>query len=117
MGDELLRCASDHGAKGFVIEAFGVGNVTPSVYHECAAAVAAGIPVVLVSRCPVGRIEHKYAYEGAGLHLHNAGVMFADYLNGQKARIKLLCAIGSGLGIDEIRRRFEWVDAIESSRS
>lgn len=111
MGPELLEFARERGAAGIVIEAFGVGNVTPPVYHECASAVAAGLPIVLVSRCPVGRIEHTYAYEGAGLHLHRAGVIFADYQNGQKARIRLLCALGSGMTIDEIRTQFEWVHA------
>jgi L-asparaginase len=113
MGPEFIRFARENGAAGIVVEAFGVGNVTPLVYHECAAAVADGLPVVLVSRCPVGRIEHTYAYEGAGLHLHKAGVIFADYLNGQKARIRLLCALGSGMSVAQIRERFEWVHASE----
>lgn len=111
MDGTLIRCARSAGAAGLVIEAFGAGNVTPEVFHELRDAVDAGLPVVLVSRCPVGRIEHIYAYEGAGKHLHEAGVIFADYLNGQKARIKLLCTLGAGRSIDEIRRSFEWMDA------
>lgn len=66
--------------------------------------------MVLVSRCPVGRTEHLYAYEGAGKHLHAAGVIFADFLNGQKARIKLLCALGAGYTVEQIRSSFEWVE-------
>lgn len=111
MDGTLVRCARESGAQGLVIEAFGAGNVTPEVYHALRETVQAGLPVVLVSRCPVGRIEHIYAYEGAGKHLHEAGVIFADYLNGQKARIKLLCALGAGRTIAEIRRSFEWMDA------
>lgn len=114
VGPEFIEYACQHGAAGIVVEAFGVGNVTPSVYRACAEAIKQGIPVVLVSRCPVGRIEHTYAYDGAGLHLHRAGVIFADYLNGQKARIRLLCALGSGLTMEEIRQRFEWVHADEA---
>ena len=111
MDGTLISCARDHGARGLVVEAFGAGNVTPRVYGAMRDAVESGLPVVLVSRCPVGRIEHIYAYEGAGKHLHEAGVIFADYLNGQKARIKLLCAIGAGRTVPEIRRSFEWMDA------
>lgn len=111
MDHTLVRACVVAGCSGIVIEAFGVGNVTPLVFAELLVALQAGIPVVLTSRCPVGRIEHTYAYEGAGKHLHAAGVVFADYLNGQKARIKLLCALGAGMSVSEIRRAFEWVDA------
>ncbi|MFM7543840.1 MAG: asparaginase [Ignavibacteria bacterium] len=104
----LITCALEHGAKGLVIEAFGVGNVPPSVFYALKEAVQSGIPIVLTSRCPVGRIEHIYAYEGAGKHLYDAGIIFADYLNGQKARIKLIAALGAGYDIDRIRAAFEW---------
>lgn len=106
----LVDTCIEAGAEGIVIEAFGVGNVTPPVYHALTRAIERGIPVVMVSRCPVGRIQHLYAYEGAGVHLHAAGVIFADYLNGQKARIKLICALGAGLSIAQIRESFEWQD-------
>jgi L-asparaginase len=104
----LITCALEHGAKGLVIEAFGVGNVPPSVFYALKETVQSGIPIVLTSRCPVGRIEHIYAYEGAGKHLYDAGIIFADYLNGQKARIKLIAALGAGYDIDRIRAAFEW---------
>ncbi|MCU0330980.1 MAG: asparaginase [Candidatus Kapabacteria bacterium] len=113
MDDTLIQACMTSGVHGLVIEAFGVGNVTPPVFHALAAAVRQNVPVVLVSRCPVGRIEHTYAYEGAGRHLYEAGVIFADYLNGQKARIKLICALGAGLNHADIRRRFEWVESQE----
>lgn len=108
MEDTLIRCALQHGAEGLVIEAFGVGNVPPPVFYALKDAVSSKIPVVLVSRCPVGRIEHIYAYEGAGKHLYDSGIIFADYLNGQKARIKLIAAIGSNYTIEEMKQSFEW---------
>ncbi|NBO68868.1 asparaginase [bacterium] len=104
----LIDCAIQYGASGLVIEAFGVGNVPPSVFYALKRAVEANIPIVLTSRCPVGRIEHIYAYEGAGKHLYDAGIIFADYLNGQKARIKLIAALGAGYDISKIRQAFEW---------
>ncbi len=109
----LIDTCLEKGAAGIVIEAFGVGNVTPLVYHALVKAVESNVPVVLTSRCPIGRVEHVYAYEGAGKALHEAGVIFADYVNGPKARIRLMCAIGAGKNMDEIRRSFEWVDAKE----
>lgn len=111
MDGTLVRACLDAACDGLVIEAFGVGNVTPAVFTELLRAIEMGIPVVLTSRCPFGRIEHTYAYEGAGMHLHAAGVIFADYLDGPKARIKLICALGAGMLVPEIRSAFEWVEA------
>ena len=108
MDATLIDCALQNGAEGMVIEAFGVGNVPPPVFYALIKAVENNIPIVLTSRCPVGRIEHIYAYEGAGKHLHDAGIIFADYLNGQKARIKLIVALGAGYDISAIRQSFEW---------
>lgn len=111
MDATLIDLCRTKSMSGIVIEAFGVGNVTPAVFYALKGAAEAGLPVVLVSRCPVGRVEHIYAYEGAGRHLHEAGIIFADYLNGQKARIKLICALGAQRSVGEIRRSFEWADA------
>lgn len=104
----LLSCAIDNHAEGIVLEAMGVGNVPPPVYSEIVRARKADIPIVLVSRCPIGRVEHIYAYEGAGKQLYEVGVIFADYFNGQKARIKLMAALGAGCDSERIRRSFEW---------
>ena len=110
MDGMFIDVAVEKGAAGIVVEAFGVGNVTPPVYHAMVRAMAKGIPVVLVSRCPVGRVEHVYAYEGAGKMLYEAGVIFADYLNGPKARVKLLCLVSSHHSHNDIRMSFEWVE-------
>lgn len=114
MGGELIRHAVELGADGIVVEAFGVGNVPPPVYYELTAAVKKGVPVVLASRCPVGRTEHIYAYEGAGKQLYESGVIFCDFLNGQKARIKLMAALGAGLNYDQLKNSFEWVEHANS---
>lgn len=113
MDSALVDASSNLGCSGLVVEAFGAGNVTPEVFHAVVRVVRKGVPVVLVSRCPVGRVEQVYAYEGAGRQLHSAGVIFADYMNGPKARIKLMCAIGSDMPIQQIRECFEWADRAE----
>jgi L-asparaginase len=109
MDGSFVRAAANMGAEGLVLEAMGVGNVPPPVFYAVTDLVKNGIPVVLVSRCPVGRTEHVYAYEGAGKHLYDSGVIFADFLNGQKARIKLMCAIGAGMNVEQIRSSFQWM--------
>lgn len=104
----LVEASVQGGAQGIVIEAMGVGNVPPAVYRSLLPALESNTPVVLVSRCPIGRVEHVYAYEGAGRQLYNSGVIFADYLNAQKARIKLKVALGANVEGDDLRNLFEW---------
>ena len=88
-----FRTCIQHNVRGLVVEAMGTGNVPPRAFDGIVEAMAAGIPVVLVSRCPRGNTDDVYGYYGAGRNLHAAGVIFARYLNGQKARIKLMLAL------------------------
>jgi L-asparaginase len=57
--------------------------------------VEAGVAVVIASRCPSGRVWDGYGYEGAYNDLRRAGVLFANGLNGQKARLKLMMVLGA----------------------
>lgn len=51
------------------------------------------IPIVLVSRCFNGIAQDVYGYMGGGKGLKEIGVIFAQGLNGQKARLALLIAL------------------------
>ena len=82
---------------GVVIEALGAGNVPPRAAQEIVHLIEQDVPVVLVSRCFNGIAEPVYAYEGGGVQLAQAGVMFVKELNAQKARLKLLIALNAGL--------------------
>jgi len=93
--------------KGIVVEAMGRGNIPPDVVPSVKKAITAGIPVVLVSRNPLGRTMPSYGYAGGGLDLKNAGVIFARNLNGQKARIALMLALSKTSNLDEIRTYFD----------
>ena len=93
MDEKFFKHSADSGVDGLVIEALGVGNVPPAAFKGVEYVVKKNIPVVLVSRCPAGETDYIYGYPGAGRHLHNLGVIFSDYLNGQKARIKLMLAL------------------------
>lgn len=95
------------GVKGLVVEAMGTGNVPPEAYDGILEVLRNDIPVVLVSRCPRGSTDEVYGYYGAGRNLHNAGVIFARYLNGQKARIKLMLSLAVTSDHSKLRRMFE----------
>lgn len=107
MSDKFFRFSADSGAKGVVVEALGVGNVPPKAYDGIKYIREKGIPVVLTSRCPAGETMDIYGYYGAGKWLKKIGVIFADYLNGQKAKIKLGLLLGMGCNEEELKKWFE----------
>ena len=88
---------------GLVLEAFGRGNGPAALVPVVRAAVAAGVPVVVTSRCPTGRVEPIYG-KGGGKDLADAGAIFAGDLKGPKARL-LLMVLLVGAGHQEPDRR------------
>ena len=103
----FIDFAIDSGARGLVIEGLGRGNVTVASLPAIARAVQTGIPVIITSRCPRGRVLDTYAYEGAGRQLRKLGVILGGMMPSHKARIMLMLALGAGESVDEIRGRFE----------
>ena len=107
MDEKFFKHSADSGVEGLVIEALGVGNVPPAAFKGVEYVVKKNIPVVLVSRCPAGETDNIYSYPGAGKHLNDLGVIFTDYLNGQKARIKLMLALGKTSDRKILKKIFE----------
>jgi len=107
MDDRLLRFCVDSGAHGIVIEGMGRGNIPPEMVPGVEYALSKDIPVILVSRCHRGKVLDSYGYIGAGKDLTQKGVILGDNLPGQKARIKLMVALGSTKNISEIKDIFE----------
>jgi L-asparaginase len=107
MNEKFFRFSADSGVDGIVVEALGVGNVPPAAFEGIKYTVSKNIPVVLVSRCPAGETEDIYSYPGAGKWLHELGVIFTDFLNGQKARIKLMLALGITKDYKSLKGMFE----------
>ena len=89
----FIRCALDTGARGLVIEAFGRGNANPEVTQGIKEAVGRGVPVLIASRCPQGRVLPFYG-DGGGQDVAAAGAIFAGDLQGPKARVLLSVLLG-----------------------
>ena len=106
MDSSYIDYLIEKGCGGIVIEALGRGNEPPKMVDVIKKATEINIPVVVVSRCFEGRVFESYGYEGGGKQLKDLGVIFGDTLPGQKARIKLILAINSGMNIHEIARAF-----------
>jgi L-asparaginase len=102
-----IDSALESGVDGLVIEAFGRGNSTTAVGRAVARASAAGVPVVITSRCPSGRVEPIYGSGGGGgRDLEEAGGIFAGDLKGPKARILLTVALSDQRAKHELRDLF-----------
>jgi L-asparaginase len=93
------------GSRGIVLEAFGLGNATREIAAGVARAVAAGVPVVVTSRCPAGRVRPVYGGGGGGRDLEDAGALFAPGLSGPKARLLLMVLLAEQPPMDELWRR------------
>lgn len=107
MDGELIEFLIARQVKGIVIEALGRGNVPPMMVPSITKAIDSGIIVVLVSRCPKGRVADSYGYLGGSKKLRELGVIFGANISGQKARIKLMLALGYNNNYDYIKSLFE----------
>lgn len=107
MDSTIINYLVDQSYKGIVIEGMGRGNVPPGMVDGITKAIEHQIPVVLVSRCPMGRVLDSYGYHGGGRELRNKGIILGDNLSGQKARIKLMLILGLTQNVEKIKEIFE----------
>lgn len=106
MDSILIRAAVDAGMKGIVIEAMGRGNLPPGALDGLRYALENKVVVVVVSRCPSGRVMESYGYHGGGKELSDMGVILGEDYSGLKARIKLMVALGKTSDLEEIKKMF-----------
>jgi len=97
----LVEAALERDAKGLVIEAFGRGNGPAALVPVVRRAVAGGVPVLITSRCPSGRVEPIYG-KGGGKDLLDAGAIFCGDLKGPKARLLLMVLLSDAGSAGEI---------------
>lgn len=91
--DRLLKLSVDAGARGIVLAATGRGNATLNIVALVQQLSTRGVPVLVISRSPEGRVEPIYGH-GGGADLEEAGAIFAGDLNGPKARLLLALILG-----------------------
>ncbi len=103
----FINFAVDEGARGLVVEGLGRGNVPVATLAAIERGIGAGLPVVITSRCPRGRVLDTYAYEGAGRQLKHLGAILGGMVPSHKARIKLMVALGAGWTVEQVRASFE----------
>ena len=89
----LLRHAVDSGARGLVVEGVGAGNVNAATFKAIEYALSRGLPVVIATRVPHGRVEPIYGDQGGGATLQKAGCILAGDLPSTKARLLLMLGL------------------------
>lgn len=105
--DRLLRHAIEDGVAGIVIAALGGGRVPPWWLPTITQAVQRRTMVCIATRCGAGTLGDEYGYVGAYHDLKRVGVVFAHNLNGSKARIKMMVALGAARKPEELRGWFD----------
>jgi L-asparaginase len=104
----LVRAAVDHGAKGIVIQGLGWGNVNLAMFAAIKEEIVKGVPVVITSRVPNGRVLPNYGFEGGGKTLVGAGAVMGNDLSPQKARILLMLLLQNATkGQKELQAAFD----------
>ena len=99
---KFIKYSAESGARGIVIEAFGRGNMPRPVTEAVTESLEAGQAVVVVSRTTEGRVA-------LSSRLREAGVIEGEDLDGLKARIVLMLALGAGMDQSEIQSLFRAV--------
>ncbi len=104
--DRQMRHAIEDGVAGIVLEVFGSGRVPPWWLPAINDAIQQKTAVVVVSRSLMGTLYDQYGYVGAYHDLERLGVIFANGLDGIKARIKLMVALGVSRKPEDLRGWF-----------
>ena len=94
-----VQAFASAGARGLVAAGLAPGLAPPLERQALAEAIAAGIPIVLATRSPAGRVVQSR-------WLDDLGAIAADDLSPQKARILLMLALAAGMEGDEIKEAF-----------
>ena len=93
---------TDPAPAGLVVAAAGGGN-TPQAYLDLARPfIDGGIPVVLTTRCPSGRVLPGYAFPGGSSQWWEAGAIFSGTLDALKARVLVALGVGAGASVEEL---------------
>ena len=96
---ELIRRALEGGPAGLVVATFAGGRMSAGARAGIAETLEAGIPVVIASRVPGGRIVGDMSAAGT--------LIVARDLPPHKARILLMLALDAGVGHTDLQRVFD----------
>jgi L-asparaginase len=108
--DTLMAVAERTGARGLVIDGFGLGNVPGPAVAAIRGLRREGVVVAVATRVVGGGAFPVYGGEGGGAQLVREGVLSAGELSAAKARLLLMACL-SGADASLAGRRF--TDAVD----
>ena len=88
---------------GLVLAAFGGGDLPPSWVSLLRKVMRAEVPIVLASRCLVGRVQPGGDFEGCSKRLLEMGLINGGTLTPLQARIRLAVGVGAELSGQDLR--------------
>jgi len=97
----------DDSVQGLVIAGLGLGGVPSAMFDAIQEARARGIPVVISTRVPTGRVFSLSAAKGSSLTLKRIGCVLADNLSPQKARVLLMLALTKTRDPESLQKYFD----------
>ena len=97
----------DGDTDGIVVTGLGLGGVPEAMFDAIQEARAKGIPVVVGTRVPTGRVFPLSATKGSALSLKAIGCVLADNLSPQKARILLMLALAQSRDSEVLQKYFD----------
>jgi L-asparaginase len=92
---------------GIVVTGLGLGGVPAAMFDAIQEARDKGIPVVVGTRVPTGRVFPLSASKGSALSLKAIGCVLADNLSPQKARILLMLALAHTRDPEVLQKYFD----------
>jgi L-asparaginase len=106
-GRVIRSLVRDGDVDGIVVTGLGLGGVPEAMLDAIQEARAKGIPVVVGTRVPTGRVFPLSATKGSALSLKAIGCVLADNLSPQKARILLMLALTQTRDSEALQRYFD----------
>ena len=92
----------DRAPAGLVVAAAGGGNTPPAYLALARPLIERGVPVLLTTRCPSGRVAAGYGFPGGSTQWWEAGAVFSGTLGALKARVLLALGVGAGASVAEL---------------
>lgn len=108
--EDLVPWYLERGIDGLVVEAVGAGNMNSGLVRGVNAALEAGVPVVVASRCRQGAPTPVYGGAGGFATLAARGAIPSAGLTAGKARVALQLALGAERSVEAVRRFFAALD-------
>ncbi len=93
----VIRFLADEGVQGLVLEGLGRGHVPPACVDAIQYAVDKGVRTVITTTCGEGRVHQVYDFSGGVNDLVSRGVIMGHDYPPQKARLKLMVLLASGI--------------------